>query len=96
MNRRTHFNGSRSRKPAIQHRYVRRINRCLENHSSWGIRLEVLFRGFSPADMFRIEGKIRDLIAREKQAAFDTGELKEVVLHNLVTKPFKDEVIFDG
>lgn len=83
----------KSRKKAIQHRYCKRINHSLDNHSFWGIRLEVLFRGFSPAEMFQIESEIRDLISRKKADAVKSALLKEVVLENLIIKPFKDEVI---
>lgn len=81
------------KKRVIQHRYCKRINHNLDNHSSWGIRIEVLFRGYSPAEMFRIEAEIRDLFARHKSQALKSGLLKEVVLENLITKPFKDEVM---
>jgi hypothetical protein len=84
---------SPARKKIVQHRYCKRINQNLDNHTSWGIRLEVLFRGFSPSEMFRIEAEIRDLIARYKSQAIKSGQLKEVVLENLITKPFKDEVM---
>lgn len=82
-----------SRKKAIQHRYCKRINQRLENHTFWGIRLEVLFRGFSPAEMFQIEAELRDLISRRKTQALNSAQLKEVSLEALITKPFKDEVV---
>lgn len=84
---------SSPKKRVIQHRYCKRVNQNLDNHTCWGIRIEVLFRGYSPAEMFRIEAEIRDLIARYKYQAVKSGQLKETVLENLVTKPFKDEVM---
>lgn len=83
----------RSKKHFIQHRYCRRIKQNLDDYTFWGIRLEVLFRGFSPSEMFQIESEIRDLIARTKSQALKTAQLREVVLEHLIIKPFKDEVI---
>lgn len=82
-----------NKKKAVQHRYCKRINHNLDNHIFWGIRLEVLFRGYSPAEMFQIEAEIRELLARKKADAIKSAQLKEVTLENIVTKPFKDEVI---
>jgi hypothetical protein len=90
------YYGSRRRKPFIQHRYMRRIPHYrIDDHPFWGVQMEVLFRGFSHSEMFRIEAEIRDLIARNKKKALDSGRLKEVVLHYIATKPFKDEMVFE-
>lgn len=84
---------TRSKKKVIQHRYVKRISNNLDSHIFWGIRLEVLFRGFSHREMFQIESELMDLIVRFKKNAADSGTLKEIVVENVITKPFKDEVI---
>lgn len=84
---------TRSTKAVLRHHYCKKISHNLDNHIFWGIRLEVLFRGFSHREIFQIQSEIMDLIANFKKRAANSGQLKEIVVENLITKPFKDEVI---
>ena len=75
------------------HRYIKNMDRCHEDQTFWGVKMEVLFRGFAKADMFRIEGKIRDLICLEKAEIAKSGKLREIAIERLDTLAFKDEVL---
>jgi len=78
-------------RPLWKHKYIRRILRSIRDHNFWGLRLEVLFRGFSPDEMFEIEGEIRQIISRRKQNALDNAKLAEIQIVRLESKPFRDE-----
>lgn len=75
------------------HFYLKRIGARAETHSFWGLKMEVLFRGFSKADMFRIESRIRDLIHEEKIAIMNGRKLQEIQIERIDTKPFKDRIL---
>lgn len=69
------------------------MDREMRDNVFWGVKMEVLFRGFSKDDMFRIESQIRDLICREKAEISASGKLREIAIERLDTLAFKDEVL---
>jgi len=77
----------------IRHRYITRMDREPRDQTFWGVKMEVLFRGFSKEDMFAVESEIRDLICRRKQDILRSGKLREIVIERLDTLAFKDEVL---
>lgn len=71
-------------------RYLKR-NRS-DDHSFFGLRLEVLFRGYSASEMLRIESDFREFVKVKKMQSLKPGNLREVTMHDLTIKPFWDEV----
>ena len=74
----------------VRHSYRKR--RRAESHSFFGLRVEVLFRGYSVRDMLRIESEFREFVRIQKEKSLKSGELREVIMHDLTVKPFWDEV----
>jgi len=67
-----------------------------EGHSFWGVKVEVLFRGYSVAEMFEIRRDLQDLIRKWKiKANQDSiqGFLKEVQEFDIRAMPFRDQII---
>lgn len=77
----------------LRHRYIRKMDRQHRDCVFWGVKMEVLFRGFSKSDMFVVESEIRDLICRRKQEIQKTGKLREICIERLDTTAFKDEIV---
>lgn len=81
------------RNKVIRHRYIRKMDRQHRDNVFWGVKMEVLFRGFSMADMFIVESEIRDLICRRKREILKSAKLREITIERLDTTAFKDEVL---
>jgi hypothetical protein len=77
----------------LRHQYIRRMDREHRDNTFWGVKMEVLFRGFSKSDMFIVESEIRDLICRRKREIQKSGKLREISIERLDTVAFKDVLL---
>lgn len=72
--------------------YVKKAS-DFDKYTHFGIRAEILFRGFSKSDILRIEQRIRLKIWEEIELSRKCGRICEVTMDKFDVKPFKDELI---
>jgi hypothetical protein len=77
-------------KNRFKQQYFKRSSVSLDDYTFWGVRMEILFRGFTKAEMFSIDQEFRQIIAKKKQDAATGGRLREVVVEKMQTDAFKD------
>ena len=77
----------------FKHQYIKKMDHRHEDCVFWGVKMEVLYRGFSKDDMFLIESEIRNVICRKKAEIARSGKLREISIERLDTLAFKDEVL---
>lgn len=72
--------------------YVKKIGNW-ERYTHFGMRIEILYRGFTAHEILNIEQRIRIKICQELELSRKSGRVCEVTLDKFDTKPFKDELI---
>lgn len=73
-------------------RYVRGKNINSEGYTHYGMKFEILYRGFSKREILIIEQNIRLKIQSEIAKTRKSKQVCEVTLNKFDTKPFKDEL----
>lgn len=73
--------------------YIKRAYSDLAKYSSWGIKLEALFRGFNHREMLEIQGEILSLVAKKRRQYCRINPLREVTIKTITTNPFKDQLV---
>lgn len=72
--------------------YVKKV-RDFDEYSAFGIRAEILFRGFTKDEILRVEQRIRAKIYEEIELSRKSGRVRDVVMEKFDVKPFKDELV---
>lgn len=72
--------------------YVRKVG-DFERYTHFGIRAEILFRGFSKDEILQVEQRIREKIWEEIARSRKSGRVRDVVMEKFEVKPFKDQLV---
>lgn len=74
-------------------RYVKGAVLDFNCYSHFGIKAEILCRGFNKDEILRLESEILGLIQAKIKESRKSGRVRDVVVERFDVRPFKDEMI---